>query len=74
VGYLSWTLARAILGDANGRLAGRLVYATPIVAAFIMVCWDLTIDPKCRRSTNNWIWRDWRQLFWRAGGKFLVGT
>ncbi|HMD06334.1 MAG TPA: carotenoid biosynthesis protein [Candidatus Acidoferrum sp.] len=58
VGYLSWTLARAILGDANGRLAGPLVFATPILASFIMVCWDLTIDPKMSTITGNWIWRD----------------
>jgi uncharacterized membrane protein len=63
VGYLSWTLARAILGDANGRLAGRLVYATPIVASFIMVCWDLTIDPKMSTITSNWIWRDGGSYF-----------
>src|SRR5258708_25419766 len=30
LGYLSWTLSRAILGDANVPLAGRLVYATAI--------------------------------------------
>lgn len=71
VGYLSWTLARAILGDANGRLAGRLVYATPIVASFIMVCWDLTIDPKMSTITSNWIWRDGGSYFGVPVANFL---
>jgi uncharacterized membrane protein len=71
VGYLSWTLARAILGDVNGRLAGRLVYATPIVASFIMVCWDLTIDPKMSTITSNWIWRDGGSYFGVPLANFL---
>jgi uncharacterized membrane protein len=71
VGYLSWTLARAILGDTNGRLAGRLVFATPIIASFIMVCWDLTIDPKMSTITNNWIWRDGGSYFGVPLANFL---
>ena len=71
VGYLSWTLARAILGDTNGRLAGRLVLATPILASFIMVSWDLTIDPKDSTITSNWIWRDGGSYFGVPLGNFL---
>jgi putative membrane protein len=71
VGYLSWTLARAILGDTNGRLAGRLVFATPIVASFIMVSWDLTIDPMMSTITHNWIWRDGGSYFGVAPANFL---
>jgi putative membrane protein len=56
VGYLSWTLARAILGDESGRLNGTLSFATPVIASFIMVSWDLTIDPMMSTITGNWIW------------------
>jgi uncharacterized membrane protein len=56
VGYLSWTLARAILGDTSGKLRGALVVATPVIASFIMVSWDLTIDPMMSTITGNWIW------------------
>ncbi|MDB4966284.1 MAG: hypothetical protein JWN44_1973 [Myxococcales bacterium] len=56
VGYLSWTLARAILGDESGRLNGTLAFATPVIASFIMVSWDLTIDPMMSTITGNWIW------------------
>jgi putative membrane protein len=57
VGYLSWTLARAILGDESGRLNGILSFATPVIASFIMVSWDLTIDPMMSTITGNWIWQ-----------------
>jgi uncharacterized membrane protein len=57
VGYLSWTLARAILGDRSGKLRGALSFATPVIASFIMVSWDLTIDPMMSTITGNWIWQ-----------------
>jgi uncharacterized membrane protein len=56
VGYLSWTLSRAILGDESGRLNGVLSFAIPVIASFIMVSWDLTIDPMMSTITGNWIW------------------
>ena len=56
VGYLSWTLARAILGDEDTRLAGLLSFATPAIASFIMVSWDLTIDPMMSTITGSWVW------------------
>ena len=56
VGYLSWTLARAILGDVSGKLRGVLSVATPVIASFIMVSWDLTIDPMMSTITGNWVW------------------
>ena len=56
VGYLSWTLARAILGDGSGKLRGALSVATPVIASFIMVSWDLTIDPMMSTITGNWTW------------------
>jgi uncharacterized membrane protein len=43
VGYLSWTVAHAILGDEDASLSGLLSFATPVIASFIMVSWDLTI-------------------------------
>jgi len=38
--YLSWALARLILGDVRTTLAGSRVVTLPLVAAFIMVAWD----------------------------------
>ena len=43
--YLSWTLARLILGDVRNPLGGFRVVTLPLVAAFIMVAW---IFPRTR--------------------------
>ncbi len=45
--YLSWTLARLILGV-------RIV-ATPLVAACIMVAWDLAMDPVWSTVMRAWV-------------------
>jgi uncharacterized membrane protein len=63
VGYLSWTLARAILGDEDARLAGLLSFVTPAIASFIMVSWDLTIDPTMSTITGNWVWHNGGSYF-----------
>jgi uncharacterized membrane protein len=54
--YLSWTLARLILGDTLGPLAGPRVVTLPVVASFIMVAWDLSMDPVWSTIVHAWIW------------------
>ena len=71
MGYLSWTLARAILGDDNSRLAGLRSFATPMIASFIMVSWDLTIDPMASTINGSWIWRDGGSYFGVPVSNFL---
>jgi uncharacterized membrane protein len=55
MGYLSWTLGGLILGGA-GRLAGSRVVTLPLVAAFIMVAWDLSQDPVWSTIVRAWVW------------------
>jgi uncharacterized membrane protein len=71
VGYLSWTLARAILGDEDTRLAGLLSFATPAIASFIMVSWDLTIDPIMSTIAGNWVWHNGGSYFGVPLSNFL---
>jgi uncharacterized membrane protein len=63
VGYLSWTLAHAILGDADASLSGLLSFATPVIASFIMVSWDLTIDPMMSTINGSWVWHNGGSYF-----------
>jgi len=63
VGYLSWTLARLMLGDNDAKLNGWRVFSTPVVAGFIMVAWDLTIDPMMSTIQGNWIWHSGGSYF-----------
>jgi uncharacterized membrane protein len=54
--YLSWTLARLILGGVQVPLAGWRVVTLPLIAAFIMVSWDLSQDPIWSTILRAWIW------------------
>ena len=53
--YLSWMLARLILG--NTKSLGRFRIVTlPVVVSFIMVAWDLSMDPVWSTILHAWIW------------------
>lgn len=71
MGYLSWALARAILGDEDAGLAGLRSFATPVIASFIMVSWDLTIDPTASTISGSWVWRDGGSYFGVPVSNFL---
>jgi uncharacterized membrane protein len=71
MGYLSWTLARAILGDTDTRLAGLPWFATPAIASFIMVSWDLTIDPMMSTINGSWVWHNGGSYFGVPVSNFL---
>jgi putative membrane protein len=48
--YLAWTLAEILLGKA------RSVFATPLVAAFVVVGWDICGDPVGATVQGNWVY------------------
>jgi putative membrane protein len=56
MGYVAWTLARAILDDFYGRKSRWRVVTLPAVAAFAMVAWDLAADPLASTVQQRWIW------------------
>jgi putative membrane protein len=58
MGYLSWTVARAIFRNAPDFLAGSRLFTVPLVAAFGMTVWDLAMDPVWSTILHAWIWRD----------------
>ena len=63
-GYVSWMVAHVLLG--RGGPSDRFaVWALPVVAAILMVCWDLCFDPSSSTVGRSWIWRD-------GGGYFGV--
>lgn len=55
MGYLSWTLGRVILGSQQAPVGWRVV-ALPLIASFIMVAWDLSMDPVWATILHSWIW------------------
>ena len=56
MGYLSWTIATLILGRQAAISKWRLV-ALPLAAGFVMVAWDLSIDPVLSTLGRYWIWQ-----------------
>jgi putative membrane protein len=69
MGYLSWTLARVILGA--GRTGRDRTFALPAVASFIMVAWDLTFDPAASTIGGSWVWHDGGAYFGVPVSNFL---
>ncbi len=71
MGYLSWTLGRVILGSPQGPLAGSRVFALPLMAACIMVAWDLCLDPAWATIVHAWIWQQGGVYFGVPVSNFL---
>jgi putative membrane protein len=63
MGYLSWMLAVVILGGVRNPISGSRVVTLPLIAAFIMVAWDLAQDP---------VWSTvLHACFWLNGGAYF---
>jgi putative membrane protein len=57
-GYLSWLLAHILLNNYDSRIAGKRLILIPTIASFIMVMWDLSMDPILSTIQGEWIWED----------------
>jgi putative membrane protein len=58
MGYLAWMMAHSILSsDRTGdSLEGPNLIILPLAASFLMVAWDLTVDPTLSTIGHYWIW------------------
>ena len=65
VGYLSWVLATVLAGDVKRGAGAFTTFTTPLIGAFIMVLWDLSMDPSASTVAQWWIWE-------QGGGFFGV--
>jgi len=55
-GYLAWSLARIYIHVlARGNRVTELL-VTPVLAAFFMVVWDLSMDPLRATHEGRWTW------------------
>lgn len=54
--YLAWTIAQVLLGIYARPLTLRTSFLLPIIAAFIMVMWDVCMDPYMATILGNWVW------------------
>jgi len=70
-GYMSWTLARILLGATEKRLPGQQFWAVPVLASFLMVAWDLSFDPIASTLRQSWIWEQGGNYFGVPFSNFL---
>jgi putative membrane protein len=64
-GYLAWVLGTVLIGDVRSRGSSLTTLAVPFIASFVMVAWDLSMDPTNSTIRHNWIWQ-------QGGGYFGV--
>jgi putative membrane protein len=56
IGYLSWMLSHVLVGQYAKKLEGKQIFIVPFIAAFLMVMWDLTVDPISSTLQGLWVW------------------
>jgi putative membrane protein len=64
-GYLAWVLSTALVGDVRPKATAFTTFAVPFIASFMMVAWDLCMDPTNSTIRHLWIWE-------QGGGYFGV--
>lgn len=57
-GYLAWTMGTIFLGNLGTGMERRNLFLVPFVASFVMVMWDLCLDPIKSTIEGAWIWED----------------
>ena len=55
-GYLSWSVARVLLGRLTPGIDNVARWALPLVAGFLMASWDFMLDPSASTIDHDWIW------------------
>jgi putative membrane protein len=64
-GYFAWVIGNVLIGEVRRGSSTFLTLAVPFIAAFVMVMWDLTFDPRASTIQHQWIWE-------QGGGYFGV--
>jgi uncharacterized membrane protein len=65
IGYLGWIIAQSLVGALAPVLRKANIFFVPVVAAFIVTCWDFSFDPDSSTISGDWVWLD-------GGGYFGV--
>jgi uncharacterized membrane protein len=73
VGYLSWTLGRVLLGAFEYKPQGWNVFLVPLVATFVMLSWDMTMDPSTSTIEGGWVWLEGGGYFGVPFSNFVPG-
>ena len=55
-GYFSWMLSHVLTGQFSKKLEGKWIFVVPLIATFILVMWDLGLDPILSTVQSLWVW------------------
>jgi len=55
-GYLAWTMGTLFLGELGTGIKRRNLFLVPVIAGFLMVMWDLCLDPIKSAIEGAWVW------------------
>ena len=69
--YLAWVLAHVLLDKLDRQIDSSSLFAIPVISAFIMVMWDMSIDPASSTVKHEWIWQDGGSYFGVPFSNFL---
>ncbi len=58
MGYVSYMLAHVLTGQYSKKLQGIQTFLVPFIGAFIMVMWDVVMDPPAATINKQWIWEE----------------
>lgn len=61
--YLTWTMVNTLIGHYDNRLQGKWIFIQALFSMFVMVMWDLLIDPYMSTVSNHWQWHDGGSYF-----------
>jgi uncharacterized membrane protein len=64
-GYFAWVIGNVLVGEVRRGSSAFTTVVVPVMAAFVMVMWDLTLDPRASTIEHQWIWE-------QGGGYFGV--
>lgn len=56
--YVSWILSNILLRHYTQKLSGNKIMFIPLIATFIMVMWDLCLDPLSSTIGSLWVWQE----------------
>jgi uncharacterized membrane protein len=57
-GYASWILSNVLLDQYSKTLSSYKIVIVPLIGTFIMVMWDVCMDPISSTIGSLWVWRD----------------
>lgn len=71
MGYISWILALLITNSTFDSRSGRRLVIVPLIASFIMVAWDLSMEPEWATVDKAWVWTNGGPYFGVPISNFL---